>query len=117
VTDDAGQIRQLIARFANAFDLKAWDAPRNCRYDVERRTASRPTIWPCNPESTVEGARGRCRTSMVVWRRDERGAFDTHCLYFLEVARAEHGGISRRRSDSTCGVAKDVTSVGGRVSA
>jgi len=26
---------------------------------------------------------------MVIWRRDERGAFDTHCLYFFEVAKAE----------------------------
>jgi len=51
VTDDEGQIRQLIARFANSFDLKAWDALRNCRYDVERSTASRPTIWPATLRS------------------------------------------------------------------
>jgi hypothetical protein len=26
VTHDEGQIRQLIVRFANSFDLKAWDS-------------------------------------------------------------------------------------------
>jgi len=35
VTDDEGQIRRLIARFANSFDLKAWDS-------VERRRSDRP---------------------------------------------------------------------------
>jgi hypothetical protein len=98
VTDDEGQIRQLIARFANSFDLKAWDALRAClaeplRTDYSDLRGSKPEIvsrerfvelrrraldslnthhLAANPEITVEGARGRCRTSMVIWRRDER---------------------------------------------
>ncbi len=64
---------------------------------------------------------------MVIWRRDERGgAFDTHCLYFFEVAKAEDGwhisAITQKvlwnDGDPTvhAGV-PDVTSAGGRVSA
>jgi len=33
VSDDEGEIRRLIARFANAFDLKAWDALEACLAD------------------------------------------------------------------------------------
>ena len=63
-TDDEGQIRQLIARFANSFDLKAWDALRECLAEsVELRRRALDSLKTHHlagyPEITVEGARGR----------------------------------------------------------
>ena len=59
-------------------------------YDVERSTASRPTIWPAtlrSPSRVPAGDAGHRWSS-----GDETsagGALDTHCLYFFEVAKAE----------------------------
>jgi len=87
MSDDEVEIRRLIARFANAFDLKAWDALEAClaeslatdysdlrgtppevvarqRFVETRRTALghlQTHHLSGNYEITVDGGRGRCR--------------------------------------------------------
>ena len=118
MADDEREIRRLLARFANSFDLKAWDALADClaeslrtdysdlrgsppetlsrdRFVELRRTALdrlKTHHLAGNQEIAVQGDRARCRTSMIIWRRDEDGrVLNTHCLYDFEVARAEDG--------------------------
>jgi SnoaL-like domain len=118
VSDDERAIRHLIGRFANAFDLKAWDALEDClaeslhtdysdlrgsppetlsrRQFVDRRRSALERLQTHhlsgNHEITVEGDRGRCRASMVIWRRSDDGrALNTHCLYEFGVSRTATG--------------------------
>ena len=116
--EDEWAIRRLIGRFANSFDLKVWDALADClaeslhtdysdlrgsppetlsRHEfVERRRTALERLQTHhlsgNHEITVEGDRGRCRASMVIWRRSDDGrVLNTHCLYDFEVSRSATG--------------------------
>ncbi len=118
MSDDEGEIRRLIARFANAFDLKAWDALETCladslATDYSDLRGTPPEVMPRqrfvetrrtaldrlqthhlsgNYEITVDGGRGRCRASMMIWRRDGEGrVLNTHCLYDFDLARFAAG--------------------------
>jgi hypothetical protein len=115
---DEDEIHRLIARFANAFDLKAWDTLEGClaesvhtdyadlrgtppetmsrrRFVELRRAALEPLRTHHlggNHEITVDGDRAECRASMIIWRRDGAGrVFNTHCLYRFGLARAAEG--------------------------
>ena len=115
---DEVEIRRLIARFANAFDLKAWDALEACLAEslatdysdlrgtppevvarerfVEMRRVALDHLQTHhlsgNYEITVDGGLGRCRASMMIWRRDAEGrVLNTHCLYDFDVARSSVG--------------------------
>jgi len=118
VSDDESAIRTLIARFANAFDLKAWDALDACLTEslhtdysdlrgtppetvsrqrfVELRRAALDHLathhLSGNYDVAVEGDRARCRASMMIWRRDDGGrVLNTHCLYDFELSRSAAG--------------------------
>ena len=118
MTDDEVEIRRLIGRFANSFDLKAWDTLEAClaealatdysdlrgtppevvarqRFVEMRRTALdrlQTHHLSGNYEVTVDGDRGRCRASMMIWRRDDEArVLNTHCLYDFEVSRSAVG--------------------------
>ena len=108
MNDDEAEIRRLIGRFANAFDLKAWDALEAClteslatdysdlrgtppevmarRCFVEMRRAALERLQTHhlsgNYEITVDGGRGRDSEGRVL---------DTHCLYDFDVARSAVG--------------------------
>jgi len=71
VTDDEGQIRQLIARFANSFDLKAWDALRKCLAESLRTDYS--DLRGCKPEIVS-------RERFVGLRRRALDSLKTHHL-------------------------------------
>ena len=112
--EDAFRVQQLVARFANSFDTKAWDALGAClssdvytdysdlrgtppetmsreRFVELRRTALEPLKThhlAGNVEIRLDGARGVAVVSMVIHRRSAADeVFDTHCLYELGVEK------------------------------
>jgi len=45
-----------------------------------------------NYDVTVDGDHGRCRASMMIWRRDDGGrVLNTHCLYEFELSKSAGG--------------------------
>jgi SnoaL-like domain len=112
--EDAFRVQQLVARFANSFDAKDWDALVRClasslytdysdlrgtppetmsreRFVELRRIALEPLKThhlAGNVEVRLDGARGVARVSMTIHRRGSADdAFDTHCLYELGVEK------------------------------
>jgi hypothetical protein len=110
-------VHTLVARFANSFDVKAWDDLAACLADAvhtdysELRGTPPETLTRAefvasrrlaldalrthhlagNVDVRLSGARGEAVVSMVIYRRDAGGqAFDTHCVYTFGVV-AEHG--------------------------
>jgi hypothetical protein len=120
--EDAFRVQQLVARFANSFDAKAWETLGAClastvytdysdlrgtppetmsrdRFVELRRTALEPLKThhlAGNVEIRVDGTRGVAQVSMVIHRRDPAGdVFDTHCQYELGVEKtAQEWAIS-----------------------
>lgn len=117
-TNPALALHQLVARFANSFDLKEWDSLKNCladsvytdysdlrgtspetmsseRFVDLRRTALqelRTHHLAGNMEIDVTQESGSMRVSMAIYRRDQFGqTLNTHCLYFFGVARTADG--------------------------
>ncbi|MBV8603736.1 MAG: nuclear transport factor 2 family protein [Pelomonas sp.] len=112
------ELQQLVARFANAFDLKDWDGLGACLADslhtdyselrgtppetltrerfVElRRAALGPLATQHlagNIEIEARGARADLKVAMAIFRRGAAGEqFNTHCLYFFGAVRAGGG--------------------------
>jgi len=108
----------LVARYANSFDLKDWDALRACLADavhadysalrgtpaetmaaehfVETRRAAlndlRTQHLAANVEVALSGDSGEARASMAIFRRNQDGGiFHTHCLYRFGVLRGAQG--------------------------
>jgi len=120
--EDAFSVQQLIARFANSFDAKAWETLAAClastvytdysdlrgtapetisreQFVELRRTALellKTHHLAGNVEIQLDGARGVARVSMVIHRRGSAGDFfDTHCFYELGVEKtAQQWAIS-----------------------
>lgn len=111
---DESAVRRLIAKFANSFDLKAWDELSDCLaesvytdYSHLRGTppdavakadfvASRRTALQAlathhllgNVEIFINGTSATSRVSAVVFRRDEHGRVLTnHCLFLLGLQK------------------------------
>jgi hypothetical protein len=107
-------IRNLVARFANSFDLKAWDALGDCLTEslhtdysdlrgtppeimsrghfVEIRKAAlqklRTHHLTGNVDVSVHGDSGVATVSMVIFRRSlDEETFTSHCVYELGVAK------------------------------
>ena len=112
--EDAFRVQQLIARFANSFDAKAWDALSAClassvytdysdlrgtppetmsreRFVELRRIALellKTHHLAGNVEVQLDGTRGVARVSMVIHRRGAADdSFNTHCLYEFGVEK------------------------------
>jgi hypothetical protein len=111
---DLDAVRQLIARFANSFDLQDWPALGACLADsvhtdysdlrgtppetmsrerfVELRRAALAALrthhLAGNVDVSLNGGRGVATVSMVIYRRgaDDR-TLDSHCVYTLGLAR------------------------------
>lgn len=107
-------VYQLLSRFSNSFDLKAWDTLRSCLADslhtdysalrgtppetmtgdrfVELRQRSLEHLkthhLSGNQEITIDGDQGSARVSTVIFRKDESGeVFNTHCLYLFGLSK------------------------------
>ena len=114
---DEFSIVRLVARFANCFDLKAWDELGEClceRLDTDysdlrgtppeiltrerfidlRRLALQELKThhlAGNVDVSVRGDTGSATVSMVIFRQNADGqVLNTHCVYALGVAK-EHG--------------------------
>ena len=103
-------VRRLIAKFANSFDVRAWDELSECLADsvytdysdlrgtppeatlksdfvAARRTALQSFSTHHligNVEIYINGTSATARISAVVYRRDAEGrVFTSHCLFLL----------------------------------
>jgi hypothetical protein len=103
-------VRRLIAKFANSFDVRAWDELAEClsesvytdysdlrgtppdsvakaEFVAARRTALQAFATHHllgNIEIYVNGTSATSRITAVVYRRDESGkVFTSHCLFLL----------------------------------
>jgi 3-phenylpropionate/cinnamic acid dioxygenase small subunit len=112
--EDILNIQQLIARFANSFDVKDWDGLQACFTESLYTDYSDLRGTPPETISASEYVRLRresldhlklhhlvgnyevtfpdfdaaaCRASMVVWRRSETEEFTTHCMYDFQLVR------------------------------
>jgi len=110
--EDRIKIQELIAHFANSFDVKDWDGLQSCFTDVILSDYSDLRGTPPEKISVKEYVRLRregldplkiqhlvsnyeikfidsvtatCRASMVVWRKTEKESFTTHCIYSFKV--------------------------------
>ncbi len=100
------EIRNLIFKFANSFDLKEWEVLKSvfldsiiCDYTSLRQTLE--TLTPqeyvnkrieslnklktqhifSNLEISLAGEQATCRCSAIIFRRFERDYFNTHAIY------------------------------------
>jgi hypothetical protein len=103
-------VRRLIAKFANSFDVKAWDELAECLAEsvytdysdlrgtppeavskadfVAARRAALQAVAThhliANEEIYINGTSATSRISAVVYRRDSEGTvFTSHCLFLL----------------------------------
>jgi len=113
-TSEIIAIQNLVARFANSFDLKDWRGLLGCLageidtdYSDLRGTqpetmsrekfvelrmsalqALRTHHLAGNLEIELDGTRASARVSMIIFRRNERDeTFNTHCMYSLGFVR------------------------------
>ena len=113
-SSDERDVFRLISRFANCFDIKAWDDLKSClsesiytdysdlrgtppevltaeRFVELRREALqelRTHHLAGNYEIQLDGEDGTVRISMAIYRKDSSGeVFNTHCVYLLGVEK------------------------------
>ena len=111
-------IQELIAHFANAFDLKDWDGLQACFTESLFTDYSDLRGTPPQTITAAEYVRQRresldhlklqhlvsnyeidftdsdmatCRASMVVWRVDDEKQFTSHCFYTFQLIK-QNGG-------------------------
>jgi hypothetical protein len=107
-------IQELIARFANSFDLKDWDGLQVCFTELiytdysDLRGTPPETISAeqyvklrrealnhlqlhhlvSNYETEfINSNTATCRASMVVWRKSETEEFTSHCIYTFQLVK------------------------------
>lgn len=115
MTEDILKIQRLIARFANSFDVKAWDELQACF--TESLYTDYSDLRGTLPETItskeyvklrrealdhlklhhlvgnyeidfLDPSTATCRASMVVWRKSDTEDFVTHCVYIFQVLHA-----------------------------
>jgi len=119
--EDILKIQELIARFANSFDLKDWHRLEACftesiytdysdlrgtppetitarEYTRLRREALdhlKLHHLVSNYEIDFSDAKAAtCRASMVVWRKSETEDFTSHCVYIFQLIKSSDWNIS-----------------------
>ena len=112
---DTLAVHELLARYANSFDMKAWDDLASCLSDTLHtdysqlrktppETVSRERFVELrrdaldkldthhllgNVQVRLNGNRGEATASMAILRRNAQGErFDTHCLYIFGVRKS-----------------------------
>jgi len=115
-TEDRLKIQEVIAHFANSFDIKDWSRLEACfteslytDYSDLRGTAPETVKADdyvaarrealdhlklhhlvSNYEiSFLSADRATCRASMVVWRKSDVEEFTSHCVYEFQLTRNE----------------------------
>ena len=112
--EDILRIQQLIARFANSFDLKDWDGLQFCF--TESLYTDYSDLRGTTPGNISAGEYARlrresldhlklhhlvsnyeidfsdadhaaCRSSMVVWRKSDKEEFTSHCVYIFQLTK------------------------------
>ena len=114
--EDRLKIHEVIARFANSFDIKDWSGLEACLtaslytdYSDLRGTAPQ-TITASeyarlrresldhlklhhlvgNHEiDFIDSNSATCRASMIVWRKSEEEEFTSHCVYNFQLTKQE----------------------------
>ena len=114
--EDRIKIQELIAHFANSFDMKDWDGLQSCftetfysDYSDLRGTPPetisvkeyvrlrRESLEPLRIQHLVsnyeikflESTIATCRASMVVWRKTDKEDFITHCVYIFQLVEQD----------------------------
>jgi hypothetical protein len=114
VLEDTFKIQEVIARFANSFDVKDWNGLQSCLteslytdYGDLRGTppatvnaadyvkSRREALQHLNLHhlvsnyeiAYVDTMSATCRASMIVWRKTEAEEFTSHCLYTFKLAK------------------------------
>ena len=114
--EDRLRIQELIARFANSFDVKDWRALEACFTESLFTDYSDLRGTPPQNVSASEYARSRrdsledlklhhlvsnyeidfadsntaiCRASMIVWRKLEEEEFTSHCYYIFQLTKLD----------------------------
>ena len=112
--EDKFAIQELIARFANSFDVKDWDRLESCFTDSlytdysDLRGTSPQTIaaaeYVRQRRETLDHLKlhhlasnyevdftdsnsATCRASMVVWRKTDEEEFTSHCVYIFQLVK------------------------------
>jgi 3-phenylpropionate/cinnamic acid dioxygenase small subunit len=115
---DIADIQQLVARFANSFDCKDWDALASCLSeqvftDYSELRGSPPETMTRekfielrkhalqnlrthhlvgNFEIELRKDQGEAKVSMMIYRRNvESDIFNTHCFYRFGLERSANG--------------------------
>ena len=114
--DDRAFIYELIARFANSFDVKDWDGLQACfteslytDYGDLRGTppeivfasdyvrSRRETLDHLKLHHLVgnyeigfpDSNTATCRASMIVWRKSDEDEFTSHCVYTFQLVKQD----------------------------
>jgi hypothetical protein len=112
--EDRFKIQEVIARFANSFDVKDWTGLEACFTDSLFTDYSDLRGTPPQNVSAHEYAVSRresldhlklhhlvsnyefdftdsdaanCRASMIVWRKSEQEEFASHCFYIFQLTK------------------------------
>jgi hypothetical protein len=108
------KIQEVIARFANSFDVKDWDGLEACFTELLYTDYSDIRGTPPQNVTANEYARSRresldhlklhhlvsnyeielpdattatCRASMIVWRKSDEEEFTSHCIYIFQLTK------------------------------
>ena len=113
---DILKIQQVIARFANSFDVKDWGRLEACfteflftdysdlrgtppqtisasEYTRQRRESLDPLklhhLVSNYEVDFTDSNTAACRASMVVWRKSDEEEFTSHCVYIFQLAKQD----------------------------
>ena len=107
-------IQELIARFANCFDLKDWSGLEACFTEsiytdyfdlrgtapetisavdyvkLRRESLDHLQLHPLVSNYEIEfidSNTAECRASMIVWRKSDEDEFTSHCVYTFQLKK------------------------------
>jgi SnoaL-like domain len=114
--EDRFKIQEMIARFANSFDIKDWSGLESCFTDSlytdysdlrgtqpeevkasDYVSARRESMDPLKLHHLVSNYEidlinsntATCRASMIVWRKSEKEDFTSHCVYTFQLTKQQ----------------------------
>ena len=114
--EDRFKIQEMIARFANSFDIKDWNGLESCFTDSlytdygdlrgtsqekvkasDYISARRESLNPLklhhlvsNYEIDIINSKtATCRASMIIWRKSDEEEFTSHCVYTFQLTKQQ----------------------------